>query len=183
MTKEELKTALKDFGSKGKQIADELYEKLETEKEELDTQTRRKVRVFWIGACVVSFLIGLVFSHILQSQGCFVMEKRVVAAVSSSLPSPTMAGATAAPIVGIEGLNFCGVSVSDWMYILAGVFYLVSAIHVIYKIYVRHEWVKKNLENDGIVKVTQVVDNSDIVGKIVTAQRKAELEARKKDAQ
>lgn len=109
------------------------------------------------------------------------MEKRVVAAVSSSLPSPTMAGATAAPIVGIEGLNFCGVSVSDWMYILAGLFYLVSAIHVIYKIYVRHEWVKKNLENGGIVKVTQVVDNSDIVGKIVTAQRKAELEARKKD--
>lgn len=109
------------------------------------------------------------------------MEKRVVAAVSSSFPSPTIAGATAAPIVGIEGLNFCGVSVSDWMYILAGVFYLVSAIHVIYKIYVRHEWVKKNLDSDGIVKVTQVVDNSDIVGKIVTAQRKAELEARKKD--
>lgn len=109
------------------------------------------------------------------------MEKRVVAAVSSSLPSPTMAGATAAPIVGIEGLNFCGVSVSDWMYVLAGVFYLVSAIHVIYKIYVRHEWAKKNLDSDGIVKVTQVVDNSDIVGKIVTAQRKAELEARKKD--
>ena len=49
MTKEELKTALKDFGSKGKQIADELYEKLEAEKEELDTQTRRKVRVFGSG--------------------------------------------------------------------------------------------------------------------------------------
>ena len=65
MTKEELKTALKDFGLKGKQIADELYEKLETEKEELDTQTRRKVRVFWIVACVVSFLIGFGFSHIL----------------------------------------------------------------------------------------------------------------------
>ena len=65
MTKDELKTALKDFGSRGKQIAEELYDKLETEKEELDTQTRRKVRVFWICACVVSFLIGLVFSHIL----------------------------------------------------------------------------------------------------------------------
>ena len=65
MTKEELKTALKDFGSKGKQIADELYEKLETEKEELDTQTRRKVRVFWIGACVVSFLIGYGFNWML----------------------------------------------------------------------------------------------------------------------
>lgn len=109
------------------------------------------------------------------------MEKRVGAVVASSLPSPTVAGATAAPIVGIEGANFLGVSVSDWMYILAGVFYFVSAVHVIYKIYVRHKWVEKNLEGDGIVKVTQVVDNSDIVGKIVTAQRKAELESRKKD--
>lgn len=107
------------------------------------------------------------------------MEKRVVAAVSSSLPSPTMAGATAAPIVGIEGLNFLGVSVSDWMYILAGVFYLVSALHVLYKMYVRHKWVKKNIEVDGVVQVTQVVDNSEIIGKVVTAQRKAELQAKK----
>ena len=107
------------------------------------------------------------------------MEKRVVATVSSSLPSPTMAGATAAPIVGIEGLNFLGVSVSDWMYILAGVFYLVSALHVLYKMYVRHKWVKKNLEGDGVVQVTQVVDNSEIIGKVVTAQRKAELKAKK----
>lgn len=107
------------------------------------------------------------------------MEKRVVAAVSSSLPSPTVAGATAAPIVGIEGLNFLGVSVSDWMYILAGLFYLVSALHVLYKMYVRHKWVKKNLECNGVVQVTQVVDNSEIVGKVVTAQRKAELQAKK----
>lgn len=71
------------------------------------------------------------------------MEKRVGAAVASSLPSPTVAGATAAPIVGIEGLEFLGISVSDWMYILAGLFYLVSAIHVLYKIYVRHEWAKE----------------------------------------
>ena len=106
------------------------------------------------------------------------MEKRVGAAIVSSLPSPTVAGATAAPIVGIEGLEFLGVSVSDWMYILAGLFYLVSALHVLYKMYVRHEWAKENLHKDGIVKVTQVVDNSDIVGKIVTAQRKAELKAK-----
>ena len=107
------------------------------------------------------------------------MEKRVVAAVSSSLPSPTMAGATAAPLVGIEGLNFLGVSVSDWMYILAGLFYLVSAIHVIYKIYVRHEWVKKNLEGDGVVKVTQVVDNSNVAAKVIVAERKKAREAQK----
>ena len=107
------------------------------------------------------------------------MEKRVVAAVSSSLPSPTMAGATAAPLVGIEGLNFCGVSVSDWMYILAALFYLVSAIHVIYKIYVRHEWVKKNLDSDGVVKVTQVVDNSNVAAKVIVAERKKAREAQK----
>ena len=107
------------------------------------------------------------------------MEKRVVAAVSSSLPTPTMAGATAAPWVGIEGLNFLGVSVSDWMYILAGLFYFVSAIHVIYKIYVRHEWVKKNLEGDGVVKVTQVVDNSNVAAKVIIAERKKAREAQK----
>lgn len=106
------------------------------------------------------------------------MEKRVVAAVSSSLPSPTVAGATAAPIVGIEGLNFLGISVSDWMYILAGLFYLVSAIHVIYKIYVRHEWVKKNLDKSGILEVTQIVDNSDIAAKVIVAERKKAREAK-----
>lgn len=109
------------------------------------------------------------------------MEKRVVAAVSSSLPSPTMAGATAAPIVGIEGLNFLGVSVSDWMYILAGVFYLVSALHVLYKMYVRHKWAKENLHKDGIVKVTQVVDNSNVAAKVIVAERKREREAKKDD--
>ena len=111
------------------------------------------------------------------------MEKRVVAAVSSSLPSPTVAGATAAPIVGIEGLNFLGVSVSDWMYILAGLFYLVSALHVLYKMYVRHEWAKENLHKDGIVKVTQVVDNSNIAAKVIVAERKREREAKKDDQQ
>ena len=111
------------------------------------------------------------------------MEKRVVAAVSSSLPSPTVAGATAAPIVGIEGLNFLGVSVSDWMYILAGLFYLVSALHVLYKMYDRHEWAKENLHKDGIVKVTQVVDNSNIAAKVIVAERKREREAKKDDQQ
>lgn len=109
------------------------------------------------------------------------MEKRVGAVVASSLPSPTTAGVTAAPIVGIEGANFLGVSVSDWMYILAGIFYFVSAVHVIYKIYVRHEWVKKNLDGDGIVKVTQVVDNSDIAAKVIVAERKKARETQKND--
>ena len=64
MTKEELKSALKDFGSKGKEIADELYEKLETEKEELDTATRRKVRFFWIFSSVCAFGIGIAVGHL-----------------------------------------------------------------------------------------------------------------------
>ena len=111
------------------------------------------------------------------------MKKRVGAVVASSLPSPTVAGATAAPIVGIEGANFLGVSVSDWMYILAGIFYFVSAVHVIYKIYVRHKWVEKNLEGDGILKVTQVVDNSAVAAKVIVAERKRAREAQKNDRQ
>lgn len=63
MTKEELKSALKDFGSKGKQIADELYEKLETEKEKLDTETRRKVRAFWL---LAGFILGVVVTLVAQ---------------------------------------------------------------------------------------------------------------------
>ncbi len=63
MTKEELKSALKDFGSKGKEIADDLYEKLETEKEELDTETRRKVRAFWLP---MGFVLGVVVTLVAQ---------------------------------------------------------------------------------------------------------------------
>lgn len=61
MTKDELKNVLKDFGSKGKEIADELYEKLEEEKETMDTDTRRKTRAFW---AVVGIFTGVVFTLI-----------------------------------------------------------------------------------------------------------------------
>lgn len=64
MTKEELKNALKDFGSKGKEIAEDLYEKIETEKEELDTQTRREVRKFWIFVSAACLVIGYGLSFI-----------------------------------------------------------------------------------------------------------------------
>lgn len=63
MTKEELKSVLKDFGSKSKEVADELYEKLETEKEELDTDTRRKVRAFWLP---VGFILGVAVTLVAQ---------------------------------------------------------------------------------------------------------------------
>ncbi|MBM6929337.1 hypothetical protein [Parasutterella secunda] len=64
MTKEELKNALKDFGSKGKEIADELYKKLESEKETMDTNTRRKTRVFWVVVSVCTFVIGVAVGYL-----------------------------------------------------------------------------------------------------------------------
>lgn len=65
MTKAELKELLKQLGARAENVSEKILEKFEEEKAELDKETRRKVRVFWIGACIVSFLIGLVFSHIL----------------------------------------------------------------------------------------------------------------------
>ena len=59
MTRDDLKSALKDFGSRGKEIADDLYERLENEKETLDTETRRKVRAFWLPA---GFILGVIAS-------------------------------------------------------------------------------------------------------------------------
>ena len=58
MTKDELKTALKDFGSR-----DELYDKLEAEKETMDTDTRRKTRAFWAFVAVCAFGIGIAVGH------------------------------------------------------------------------------------------------------------------------
>ena len=63
MTKEELKSVLKDFGTKGKEIADELYDKLEMEKEQLDTETRRKTRAFWLPA---GFVLGVIVTLLAQ---------------------------------------------------------------------------------------------------------------------
>ena len=63
MTKQELQTLLKDFGAKGKQVADELYAKLEDEKAQLDTDTRRTVRVFWIFVSTVALGAGIAIGH------------------------------------------------------------------------------------------------------------------------
>lgn len=64
MTKQELQALLKDFGTKGKQVADELYAKLEDEKAQLDTDTRRTVRVFWVFVSAVAFAVGLFVGHL-----------------------------------------------------------------------------------------------------------------------
>lgn len=60
MTLDELKQALSELGDKADAKATEIYKEMQA-----DTETRRKVRVFWIGACVVSFFVGLTFSIIL----------------------------------------------------------------------------------------------------------------------
>lgn len=64
MTQQELENQLKAFGSKGKEIAAEIYDKLEQEKAELDTETRRQVRQFWIGVSVVTFAVGVFVGHL-----------------------------------------------------------------------------------------------------------------------
>lgn len=58
MTKQEIEAQLRDFGTKGKKIAAEIYDKIETEKEALDTDTRRKVRAFWLPVGVVIGVIA-----------------------------------------------------------------------------------------------------------------------------
>ena len=64
MTKQELEALLKDFGTKGKQIAADIADKIDAEKEQLDTDTRRKVRSFWIAVSVITFAAGAVVGHL-----------------------------------------------------------------------------------------------------------------------
>lgn len=63
MTKQEIEAQLKEFGTKGKKIAAEIYDKIETEKESLDTETRRKVRAFWLP---VGVAIGVIATLAVQ---------------------------------------------------------------------------------------------------------------------
>lgn len=58
MTKTEIDALLRKFGSEGKKIAAEIYDKIETEKESLDTETRRKARAFWLPVGVVIGVIA-----------------------------------------------------------------------------------------------------------------------------
>lgn len=58
MTKQEIEAQLREFGTKGKKMAAEIYEKIETEKESLDTETRRKARAFWLPVGVVIGVIA-----------------------------------------------------------------------------------------------------------------------------
>ena len=58
MTKEELKTLIEDLKAKGEDYTEELYMKLEQAKSQMDTETRRKLRIYWSIACIVCLVIG-----------------------------------------------------------------------------------------------------------------------------
>lgn len=63
MTKEELIAKLKELGLSGIDgLKDEALEKLkkylDEQKAQLDTETRRKVRAFWIGVTVAGVVLG-----------------------------------------------------------------------------------------------------------------------------
>lgn len=58
MTKEELKAIVEDLKTEGEDYTEEFYAKLEQAKEQMDTETRRKVRIYWLVACAVCLIIG-----------------------------------------------------------------------------------------------------------------------------
>lgn len=64
MTKTELKELLKQLGARAENVSEKILEKIEEEKAELDTETRRQVRQFWIGVSVVTFAVGVFVGHL-----------------------------------------------------------------------------------------------------------------------
>lgn len=63
MTKSELKELLKQLGARAESVSEQILEKVEAEKNELDTETRRKVRAFWLPA---GFILGVVVTLVAQ---------------------------------------------------------------------------------------------------------------------
>lgn len=63
MTKEELSAKLKELGLDVNGATEEVIQKaqawLEDQKAQLDTETRRKVRAFWIGVTAVGIVLGI----------------------------------------------------------------------------------------------------------------------------
>lgn len=64
MTKSELKEMLKQLGERAESVAGEIMEKVEAEKAELDKETRREVRKFWIFVSVLCLFLGYGLSFI-----------------------------------------------------------------------------------------------------------------------
>ena len=63
MTKSELKELLKQLGARAESVSEQILEKVEAEKAELDAETRRKVRAFWLP---VGFILGVVVTLVAQ---------------------------------------------------------------------------------------------------------------------
>lgn len=59
MTKEEAKELLEKLGVKVAEISDDVLEKVEAYKSELDTETRRKVRSVWMVITGVGIVVGI----------------------------------------------------------------------------------------------------------------------------
>lgn len=63
MTKEELIAKLKELGLDVNGATEDVIQKaqawLEDQKAQLDTETRRKVRAFWIGVTAVGIVLGI----------------------------------------------------------------------------------------------------------------------------
>ena len=59
MTKADIEALLRKFGPEGKKAAAEIYDRIDTEKQELDTETRRKVRAFWLPVGVVLGVVAI----------------------------------------------------------------------------------------------------------------------------
>lgn len=63
MTKNDIKEFIKGLGAEAGGIASEIYDKIEEEKSQLDTETRRKVRAFW---APVGFVLGFAAAYLVQ---------------------------------------------------------------------------------------------------------------------
>lgn len=67
MTREEVKAMLTEIGVKVEELSDraieKIQEKVDSEKERLDTETRRKVRAFWLP---VGFVLGVLVTLAFQ---------------------------------------------------------------------------------------------------------------------
>lgn len=59
MTKNEVKEWLDKLGVKVEEVTDDLIAKVEAQKAQLDTETRRKVRAFWIGVTAVGIVLSI----------------------------------------------------------------------------------------------------------------------------
>ena len=59
MTKEEAKTWLEKLGVKVSEITDEMLANIDAAKAQMDTDTRRKVRAFWLGVTALGVVVGI----------------------------------------------------------------------------------------------------------------------------